>query len=77
MAGDKKNFLAGDSFDAKETKDGKVLLYHDGRHIETLTGAVAAKFSKRIAGADHRTRQLLIAKATKNFKRGNERAGKP
>ncbi len=77
MAGDKKNVLSGDSFDAKETKDGKVLLYYEGRHIETLTGAAAAKFSKRMAGADHRTQQLLIAKATKNFKRGNEKAGKP
>jgi len=77
VAGDKKNVLTGDSFDSKETKDGKVLLYHNGRLVETLTGAAAAKFSKRMASADHRTGQLLIAKATKNFKRGNEKVKKP
>ena len=76
MAGDKKKVLEGDTFDFKETKDGRVMLYHNGRQVEVLTGPDAKKFIKRMAGADHRTGQLLMAKATKNFKRGNERSGK-
>jgi len=76
MAGDKKNILEGDSFDYKQGKDGKIMLFHNNRHIETLTGRVAEKFAKRIENADHRAAQLLMAKATKNFKRGNEKAVK-
>ncbi len=76
MAGDKKKILDGDSFDYRETKDGKIMLFHNSRHIETLTGKEAEKFSKRMGGADHRAAQLLMAKATKNFKRGNESMGK-
>lgn len=80
MAGDKKNILEGQTFDYKQTKDGKVMLYHNGRIIETLTGKDAERFSKRMATAeqndDHRAAQLLMAKATKNFKRGNEKVGK-
>ena len=74
MAGDKKRVLEGETFDFKETKDGRVMLFHNGRQVETLTGREAERFIKRMAGADHRAAQLLLAKATKNFKRGNERS---
>lgn len=73
---DPKKVLEAETFDFKETKDGKVLLYHQGRQIEVLTGPEAEKFLKRAKGADHKALQLLMARATKNFKRGNERAGK-
>ena len=76
VAGDKRKVLEGDTFDFKETKDGKVFLYHNGRQIEVLTGSEAVKFVKRITSADHSGAQLLMAKATKNFKRGNEKMGK-
>jgi len=76
VAGDKKKVLEGETFDFKQAKDGRVLLFHNGRQVEVLTGRDAEKFLKRVAGADHRAAQLLMAKATKNFKRGNERSGK-
>jgi len=76
VAGDKKNILEGETFDYKQAKDGKIMLYHNGRHIETLTGGQAEKFAKKMANADHRAGQLLMARATKNFKRGNEKMGK-
>lgn len=73
---DPKKVLEADTFDFKETNDGKVMLYHNGRQVEVLTGKDAEKFIKRAQGADHQALQLLMARATKNFKRGNERAGK-
>jgi len=76
VAGDKKKVLEAETFDFKETKDGRVMLYHQGRLIETLTGRDAEKFLKRASSVDHRGLQLLMAKATKNFKRGNERSSK-
>ena len=76
MATDQRKVLEGEPFDFKETKDGKVMLFHDGRQVEMLTGKEADKFLKRAAGADAHALQLLMAKATKNFKRGNERMGR-
>jgi hypothetical protein len=65
--------LSGEPFEYQETKDGKIFLFYKGKHIETLTGAAAVKFLARASSADPRGVQLLMAKATKNFKRGNER----
>lgn len=76
MAIDRRGVLEGEPFDFKETKDGKVMLYYEGRQVEMLTGKEADRFLKRAAGADAAALQLLMAKATKNFKRGNERVGK-
>jgi hypothetical protein len=67
--------LSSEPFDYQETKDGKVLLFHKGKHIETLTGTAALRFLARASNVDSRGVQLLMAKATKNFKRGNERSG--
>jgi hypothetical protein len=47
-------------FSYRETKDGRVRVALHGRHVITLAG-------------DDAQRQLLLAKATGNFKRGNER----
>ena len=57
----------------RERKDGQVFLYFRGRHVETLQGRDANRFLERAAGADDAALQLLMAKATRNFKRGNER----
>ncbi|MCP4574048.1 MAG: hypothetical protein GY838_16940 [bacterium] len=52
------------------TKDGRVLLSFEGRQVVTLTGKKAERFRARIEGVDPRRAQLLMAKATGNFKRG-------
>jgi hypothetical protein len=44
-----------------------------GRVVTTLAGARAARFLRGAEGADEEAAQLLMARATGNFKRGNER----
>ncbi|WP_278913673.1 hypothetical protein [Deinococcus wulumuqiensis] len=41
--------------------------------VSTLTGQEAQKFLARIAGLGDHDAQLLMARLTGNFKRGNER----
>ncbi len=54
-------------------KDGTVEISHYGRAVATLRGREAAKFAGRIEPLEGREAQLLMARATGNFKRGNER----
>ena len=60
-------------FKARITKDGRVLVYWQGRLITTLTGSMAAKFADLEQRGSQDEAQLFLAKATGNFKRGNER----
>jgi len=61
-------------FDYQALSSGKVLLFWKGRLIKTLAGTEAVRFLDKINQADSKTTLLLIAKATGNFKRGNERS---
>ncbi|MCW2985727.1 MAG: hypothetical protein JWR63_3297 [Conexibacter sp.] len=56
-------------------KDGRVRISHRDRHVVTLAGERAATFRAAIAQAagDDAAEQLLPARVTGNFKRGNER----
>jgi hypothetical protein len=63
------------TFSWQETKDGRVRISWRGRVVTTLTGAPAARFLREVDGADEETAQLVMARATGNFKRGNERRG--
>lgn len=56
-------------------KDGRVRISHRDRHVVTLAGERAAAFRAALeqAGADE---QLLMARVTGNFKRGNERVAR-
>lgn len=60
-------------FSFRIARDGSVFLSWRGRVVKTLRGANAAKFAERAAGLGPAAAQLLMAKATGNFKRGNER----
>lgn len=58
------------------TKDGKVLVYwhgKNGRRKIVLKGARAARLIADLPDMDHEQQQLALARATGNFKRGNER----
>ncbi|MBC8100040.1 MAG: hypothetical protein H7Y11_11405 [Armatimonadetes bacterium] len=70
---DKRNKLDEECFAYRETKDGRVMLYWYERHIKTLAGKEAQKFLSRIDGLEGKAAQLVLAKFTGNFKRGNER----
>jgi hypothetical protein len=60
-------------FSYQATKDGKVLISWHGKLVTTLKGDRAQKFIGQIEDADDHEAQLIMAKATGNFKRGNER----
>ncbi len=60
-------------FGYRVTKDGRVFVTFDGRHVVTVADYKAGRLASALAGADGEEAQLLLAKATGNFKRGNER----
>jgi hypothetical protein len=70
---DRRNRLDEDSFSYRATKSGSVLISWQGKQITTLNGRHAERFLAEIAGVGDRAGQLVMAKATGNFKRGNER----
>ena len=67
---DRRGKLAEQPFDLQVTRD-KVLVRFRGRLVRTLVGADADEVRAAIASGDDV--QLLVARKTGNFKRGNER----
>ena len=70
---DARGRLIDDPFDFRETKAGEVLISRGGRVVVTLGGPRALALLKAIDKADEHGVQLLLAKSTGNYKRGNER----
>jgi hypothetical protein len=60
-------------FDWSRTKDGRVRISRDGRVVTTLAGGDARRFLNRAEDADPESAQQLMARATGNYRRGNER----
>ena len=60
-------------FGHRLTKDGRVLVSFQGRHVVTVGGAKAERLAAALATADPDEAERLLARATGNFKRGNER----
>ncbi len=61
------------AFHYQVRKNGEVEISHHGKPVTTLRGKEAAKFTNRINGLEGHEAQLLMARVTGNFKRGNER----
>ena len=55
------------------TKDGRVRIAFRGRDVVAVAGHDAERLRARLEGAHEAEVELLLAKATGNFKRGNER----
>lgn len=53
--------------------DGSIVIRYNTAPVTLLRGKAAARFTTRIADADAASAQQLMARATGNFKRGNER----
>lgn len=70
---DKENPLADEPFAYTVTKAGALQLQARGRIVKTLKGKPATRLLARLETADARTTQLLLAKATGQFKFGNGR----
>ncbi|TDD73127.1 hypothetical protein E1262_01200 [Jiangella aurantiaca] len=66
--------LADDPFDYQVTKAGPIRVSRGGRVVVTVAGRAADRLAAALErAADERERQLLLAKATGNYRRGNER----
>jgi proteasome assembly chaperone (PAC2) family protein len=71
---DKRNRLDEAPFGYKETKNNTVFLEYFGKQVKILKGKEAERFLNKInAAKNEKEKQLVMAKITGNFKRGNER----
>jgi hypothetical protein len=75
---DKRNKLGEKPFTYQTTKKGTVEIYYNGKQIKIIKGREAERLLAKIqAVEDNLTEvQLLLAKITGNFKRGNEKVSK-
>jgi len=69
---DQRGKLADEPFDVQVTRD-KVLIKFRGRIVRTITGHDADELRAAVTAGDEAALQLLVARKTGNFKRGNER----
>ena len=60
-------------FTFRQRGDGSVAILWKGRRVQVLTGKLAENFLAAAPECTAQELQLLMAKATGNFKRGNER----
>ena len=70
----KRKKFRNDIFSYTTTKDGKVFIYWQGKLSKTIKGKDACKFLNRIITSSPQEQQMVMAKITGNFKRGNERS---
>ncbi|QUG84955.1 hypothetical protein [Bacillus nitratireducens] len=71
---DKRNRLDDMMFHYRVTKNNIVLIEYCGKQIMILKGIDAEKFLNKINRTNNeKEKQLITAKITGNFKRGNER----
>ena len=61
--------MTGLGFDYRLRASGEVLITRHGTPVTTLRGAAVQKFLKRVESGDP---QKVMARATGNYKRGNE-----
>ncbi len=74
---DKRGYLETEPFSYRQGKDGKVVLFWEGKGVKTLKGRAAERFLSDVSDAGSSEAQLMMAKLTGNFKRGNERQKNP
>jgi hypothetical protein len=72
VATDRRGKLTEEPFDVQVARD-KVFVRFRGRLVRTLTGTDAEEIKAAVAEGDQAAVQLLVARKTGNFKRGNER----
>lgn len=75
---DKRNRLSEEPFTYQTTKKGTIVIYYRGKQIKLIKDNEAENLISRIKEVeDNMTEvQLLLAKITGNFKRGNEKISK-
>lgn len=71
-----KNSLEEKPFSFRQYKNGNISIYYNEKEVTILKGKSAQKFSSQIENANEFDGQMIMAKITGNFKRGNEREAK-
>ncbi|RLE26208.1 MAG: hypothetical protein DRJ65_06030 [Acidobacteria bacterium] len=69
---EKRSGLEDFPFSFRATGQEKVLIYWRGEQVIILKGGKARGFLLKISNADAPEQQMVMAKITGNFKRGNE-----
>ncbi|MEO5986617.1 MAG: hypothetical protein ABIW50_07820 [Candidatus Limnocylindria bacterium] len=67
--------LAHQPFSWTRRADGTIVVMYHGAPVTLIRGKTAIRFSDRVAAAEEAAAQQLMARATGQFKRGNERKG--
>ncbi len=70
---DQHDALKAEPFTYRQDKCGTLTVFHQGRLARVFRGREAEKLLKAVQSGDPLAAQLALAKATGNFKRGNER----
>ncbi len=70
------NPLEDEPFSYRKYKNGNVSISWNKREVKILKGKNAERFLLQITDKTESEQQLVMAKITGNFKRGNEREGK-
>jgi hypothetical protein len=70
---DKRGRLEEEPFSYCITKDKKIMIYWQGKQVKILKGKESDKFIAGIETSEGIEKQLIMAKVTGNFKRGNEK----
>ena len=70
---DKRHILDNNIFTYQAVKDDKIFIYWHEKRVTILKGKEAQRFIDKIRGLGDQEMQLVMAKITGNFKRGNER----
>ncbi|AWE08800.1 hypothetical protein DCE79_16190 [Lysinibacillus sp. 2017] len=75
---DKRNRLGEEPFTYQIMKNGTVTINYRGKQIKVVKDKEAERLIARIKAVENNILevQLLLAKITGNFKRGNEKLGK-
>lgn len=73
-ASDERDRLTADPFDYRVTKQGGVIVSRGGRAVMTVGGRSAAQFVAALQRADDSQAQQLLARASGNYRRGDERS---
>ncbi len=71
-----KNPLEDCPFSFRTYKNGNISVFYYEREVTILKGKNAEHFLSKIENADDSQAQMIMAKITGNFKRGNERQAK-
>jgi hypothetical protein len=74
MSSDAGGRLSSDPFGWARMKNGSILISRGGRIVTTVRGSEPERLLRAIAAAENdRAVQQLLARATGNYRRGNER----